>query len=727
MKILFCSLLLALCIQCRCFAQSEVPAGIPIQHIPAEGVLLDKGWKFQLGDDPQWAHVDFNDQEWQPIDPTLDINEALPQIPRSGIAWFRLHLSLDSTLLRQQLALIMKQSGASELYLNGQLIYRFGVLSSDPDQVKAYDPMLRPVRFPVMSGTRHVLAVRYALQPEVQYTTMFETSNPAFWIRLKNLNTAIADHERYLSSALIFWTFIVGACALLIFIHLAFYVFYPQQKANLSFALFAFFFMTQNILRIWLFLNAHEVASRFLLFQFCFTLILIADLFLLTAIYQLSNQGRDKIYYGLITLVVLSILLVIPRYGWGWIAGGALMEVIIKLKILQIALQSAKKGKRGAWIIAGGAVSCLVLFVFFLSLGVFSRDFLIGLTPFRSVLYIASVLSIPIATSIYLGLDFAFINSTLQKKLEEVEELSQKTLQQEKEKQEILSSQRDLLKKQVQERTAELKESLAELSATQTQLIQKEKMASLGELTAGIAHEIQNPLNFVNNFSEVSHELCSELKQELEAGNTAEAFPLVDDLQNNLHKIKHHGQRADSIVKGMLQHSRTTTGEKLPTDINALAEEYLRLSYREFRSKDKNFNATLVTDFDRGLGKHTVAPQELGRALLNLFNNAFYATQQKKMHLKDAYQPEVRLSTQLEEGKVEIKVWDNGDGIPEGIRSKIFQPFFTTKPTGQGTGLGLSLSYDIITKGHGGELKMETREGAYTEFRISLPVSSEKN
>ena len=687
---------------------------------------MDEGWKFQVGDNPQWANPDFNDQEWQPIDPTLDINEALQQIPRSGIAWFRLHLSLDSTLLRQQLAMIMKQSGASEIYLNGQLIHRFGNLSSDPNQVKAYDPMLRPVRFPVTRGTHHVVAVRYALQPEVLYTTMFETSNPALWIRVKNLNTAIADHERYFASALIFWTFIVGACALLIFIHLAFYMFYPQQKANLSFALFAFFFMTQNILRIWLFLNAHEVASRFILYQFSFTLILIADLFLLAAIYQLSNQRRDNIYYGLIILVVLSILLVIPRYGWGWIAGGALMEVIIKLKILQIALQSAKKGKRGAWIIAGGAVSCLVLFVFFLSMGVFTRDFLIGLTPFRSVLYISSVLSIPIATSIYLGLDFAFINSTLQKKLEEVEELSQKTIRQEKEKQEILSSQRDMLEKQVQERTAELKTSLAELNATQTQLIQKEKMASLGELTAGIAHEIQNPLNFVNNFSEVSYELCSELKEELEVGNTVEAFPLVNDLQNNLHKIKHHGQRADSIVKGMLQHSRATTGEKQQTDINALAEEYLRLSYQGFRGKDKNFNATLVTDFDGSLGKHAVAPQELGRVLLNLFNNAFYATKQKKIHQQDQYQPEVKLSTRLEDGKVEIKVWDNGNGVPEGIRSKIFQPFFTTKPTGQGTGLGLSLSYDIITKGHGGELKMETQEGEFTEFRISLPVSNEK-
>ncbi|MHC2990410.1 hypothetical protein OB13_01890 [Pontibacter sp. HJ8] len=361
----------------------------------------------------------------------------------------------------------------------------------------------------------------------------------------------------------------------------------------------------------------------------------------------------------------------------------------------------------------------------FLSQGVLTRDFLLGLTPFRSVLYILSTMSIPIATSIYLGLDFAFINSTLKKKLEEVEELSQKTLLQEKEKQEILSSQKDTLEKQVEERTAELKESLQELNATQAQLIQKEKMASLGELTAGIAHEIQNPLNFVNNFSEVSEELCSELQQELQSGHTAGALPLALDLQQNLFRIHHHGQRADFIVKGMLQHARTATGEKQLTDINALAEEIMCLSYQGLRAKDQEFKAELVTDLDARLKKMEVVPQELGRVFLNLFNNAFYAVHQKKLRSKDHYQPEVRLSTRQENGKVEIRVWDNGVGIPEGIRNKIFQPFFTTKPAGQGTGLGLSLSYDSITKGHGGELKAESRENEYTALIITLPVKQQ--
>jgi two-component system, NtrC family, sensor kinase len=267
----------------------------------------------------------------------------------------------------------------------------------------------------------------------------------------------------------------------------------------------------------------------------------------------------------------------------------------------------------------------------------------------------------------------------------------------------------------------ELQATLEDLQTTQTQLIQKEKMASLGELTAGIAHEIQNPLNFVNNFSEVSKELLEELKQEVKTGNEQDALSIAEDLTQNLEKIAHHGKRADSIVKGMLQHSRASSGEKQLTDINALVDEYLRLAYHGLRAKEKDFNADFKLEADPTLGKLEVVPQEIGRVLLNLFNNAFYATSQKKQQLNGQYQPEVRVSTKVVGDKVEIRVKDNGTGIPESVKSKIFQPFFTTKPTGEGTGLGLSLSYDIITKGHGGELKVESKEGEFTEMIIELP------
>jgi two-component system NtrC family sensor kinase len=279
----------------------------------------------------------------------------------------------------------------------------------------------------------------------------------------------------------------------------------------------------------------------------------------------------------------------------------------------------------------------------------------------------------------------------------------------------------------------ELQKTIQELKATQNQLIQSEKMASLGELTAGIAHEIQNPLNFVNNFSEVSVELCQELEEEIDKITIPDADRdyikgIISDLSQNQQKITHHGKRADSIVKGMLQHSRTSSGEKELVDINALADEYMRLAYHGLRAKDKEFNAALVTDFDEHIGKVKVMPQDLGRVFLNLFTNAFYAVAEKKRTLASSgngqeYKPEVKISTKKFDGKIYIRISDNGTGMPEHIKTKIFQPFFTTKPAGQGTGLGLSMSYDIITVGHGGLMGVDTVNGEKTEFKITLPVS----
>ena len=267
----------------------------------------------------------------------------------------------------------------------------------------------------------------------------------------------------------------------------------------------------------------------------------------------------------------------------------------------------------------------------------------------------------------------------------------------------------------------QLQKALSDLKSTQTQLIQSEKMASLGELTAGIAHEIQNPLNFVNNFSEVSNELINEMVDEVEKGNAEEVKAIAKDVQQNLEKILHHGKRADAIVKGMLQHSRSSSATKEPTDINKLADEYLRLAYHGLRAKDKSFNATMKTDFDESIGNINIIPQDIGRVILNLITNAFYVVDEKKKSAIEKYEPTVSVSTKKSGDKVLISVKDNGNGIPQKVLDKIFQPFFTTKPTGQGTGLGLSLSYDII-KAHGGELKVETTEGAGAEFKIILPI-----
>jgi two-component system NtrC family sensor kinase len=317
------------------------------------------------------------------------------------------------------------------------------------------------------------------------------------------------------------------------------------------------------------------------------------------------------------------------------------------------------------------------------------------------------------------------INNKQKKALEK-----ERKINEEKEKEYQITEQlKAQLEVQVQERTAqitrqkeELQKTLHELEATQSQLIHAEKMASLGELTAGIAHEIQNPLNFVNNFSEINAELLAEMKTAIEKGDYEEVKALANDVADNEQKINLHGKRADSIVKGMLQHSRTSTGQKELTDINALCDECLRLSYHGLRAKDKTFNAGFETKFDEDLPKINVLPQEIGRVILNLCNNAFYATNARKQTAGSDYKPIVSIETAaLSDKSIEIKVKDNGAGIPQHIIEKIFQPFFTTKPTGQGTGLGLSMSYDIITNAHQGSLQVQSQENTGTTFIISLP------
>ncbi|MVN77852.1 histidine kinase [Hymenobacter sp. HMF4947] len=370
-----------------------------------------------------------------------------------------------------------------------------------------------------------------------------------------------------------------------------------------------------------------------------------------------------------------------------------------------------------------------------------ARTLLLGLAPVVLQRFISVCLQLggyqllpPLTTlfKIFGSLDaywffaMVFLARSQKKALIKQEQLREK----EEQERQLIAAQNAELERLVAERTAaltqqaaELNTALDELRTTQGQLIQSEKMASLGELTAGIAHEIQNPLNFVNNFADVSAELVAELEEE-QARPTRDAGledELLRDLKHNLFKINQHGQRAASIVRGMLEHSRASTGERRLTDLNALADEYLRLAYHGLRAKDKTFNATLQTDFAPVLPLVEAVAPDVGRVLLNLFNNAFYAVQKRQQLGEAGYAPTVRVQTRRVGDDVEVRVRDNGTGIPEAVRTKVFQPFFTTKPSGEGTGLGLSLSHDIITKGHGGTLSVESCEGEFTEFCITLP------
>ncbi|TKK67502.1 histidine kinase [Ilyomonas limi] len=373
-----------------------------------------------------------------------------------------------------------------------------------------------------------------------------------------------------------------------------------------------------------------------------------------------------------------------------------------------------------------------------------ARPVFIGISPYITISLFASLIKV-VNHSLYDEwkdfIDTAEVCAVLwgigtwivvNKQNKELNTVREKVVQEE-ENSRIATAMKAQLEVQVAERTAELttqkealEHTLQELKATQAQLIQSEKMASLGELTAGIAHEIQNPLNFVNNFSEVSNELLEEMKTELNAGNDEEAIAIANDVKQNMEKIIFHGKRADAIVKGMLQHSRKNTGQKEEVNLNSLCDEYLRLSFHGLRAKDKAFNANFQTRFDESIGRINVVPQDIGRVLLNLINNAFYAVSERKKMAGEGYSPTVTITTKrinLPSGQegVEIVVADNGTGIPAENVNKIFQPFFSTKPTGQGTGLGLSISYDIVTKQHGGTIQIQTKEDEGTSFIIQLP------
>ena len=352
-------------------------------------------------------------------------------------------------------------------------------------------------------------------------------------------------------------------------------------------------------------------------------------------------------------------------------------------------------------IFIGFAIGFVILIFWILML-----QNLILYTAFVDNLFMVQDMWWMIIFSVALGLN---INNYIKEKYKAQKESLAYLEQNEK----LILKQNEMLEQKVEERTRKLKE-------TQLQLVQTEKMASLGELTAGIAHEIQNPLNFVNNFSEVNKELIDEMQQEIDKGNLDEAKAISNDIKENEEKINHHGKRADAIVKGMLQHSRSSTGVKEPANINALADEYFRLSYHGVLAKDKEFNVVMNTYFDDSIGNISIIPQDIGRVLLNLYNNAFYAVTERKKQQPNDYEPTVSISSKKMGHKVILTVKDNGNGIPQKVIDKIFQPFFTTKPTGVGTGLGLSLSYDIV-KAHGGEIKVNTIEGEFTEFVIQLP------
>ncbi len=707
------------------FAQnSEV---FRIDSIPQRGVLLDKRWKWHDGD-----------TLWQAINPTLDIRDSIPERVKKQIGKLRLYISLNPSLKNVPLSIQIQQSVAGQYFLNGVKIAESGTINQNPDDVKAKDLLWRPIAFPLKTDTINIFEVHFAAQPNIYFTSVFETANPltSIWIYESNISQSLYSNVYRLCG--VYDYFLIGFCLMIFIIHISFYFLYPLNKANLYFALSRLVYIVGAFLYdISLFFTL-EVGHKYWYGNVAFNLYILSNILTLLAVLFYLNRKMDWIDKILIALYVPVIACIFLIYPDGWRIG-AIYQMLHIFNLIRIAILSRKTNKIDALIIGLGSLITFISFVMFATNGTFdNNDFIHSLWAYRMILYVIYSIALPIAISIFMAKDFANIALNLKNKLVENETLSS-------EKQQILATQNETLEKQVKERTSEL-------VASQNQLIQKEKLASLGELTAGIAHEIQNPLNFVNNFSELSVDLAKELKEEIDKVELPEKDKdyigeILTDLSQNQEKINHHGKRASSIVKGMLEHSRASTGVKEWADINKLADEYLRLAYHGFKAKDKDFNADFKTDFDENLLKIEVIPQDIGRVLLNLINNAFYAVHQRKLLSTDeSYTPSVSVTTHylpppLGAGgaSIIIKVKDNGTGMPESVRAKVFQPFFTTKPTGSGTGLGLSLAYDIVTKGHGGTLEVVSTVAnpdnggkgvglltgqAGSEFIISLPFKT---
>jgi len=702
-----------------------------IDSIPVKGLLLDQGWVYKKGDNIDWAQKEFIDKDWSAIDPDKEI-VYLPGIMDDEVKWLRLKINVKNKILKP-VGIAVNQAGASEIYVNGKLVHRFGHFDVEKSKVIAYDPLEVPIYLPIDTAGYYTIAVRYRLQPDINYTTVFGlTKNSLFKATLVDLVPTLHIQRSFNAYYKGLDIFIVGSILMLFIFHLALFIYQRDNKILLLLTIYLFGSTMIRVLKI-IGQSEHLVENRFFILNMSNALIAVVVVLLTTVVYRMAKVRYDKFYYILIVYEITYILVSVSTYGKPYQTFTLLVGTLYGFLILiRLVIKGSKKGIKG-FTLFGVFISINIIGLILITSVILSynygisptghNDLTIGFSPYWvDIIFTFASISVPIGLSLFIGIENRETNKELSNQLALNEQLKNQAIKQEIEKQQILEDQNDLLEAQVVERTAELNQSLETLKSTQAQLIQSEKLASLGELTAGIAHEIQNPLNFVNNFSDLSQELLEEMHEELETGDINEVKSIMADIQLNMEKINHHGKRASSIVKGMLEHSRKTTGEKELTDVNALCDEYLRLAYHGLKAKDNSFNATMETHFDPNLPKIEIIPQDIGRVLLNLINNAFYAVNERSKKGESDYLANVSVTTELTaNNQLLIAVKDNGSGIPEHIRDKIYQPFFTTKPTGQGTGLGLSLSYDIV-KAHGGELNVETKEGEGSDFFITLPI-----
>ena len=645
-------------------------------------------WIFQPGHQINYADPELNTRNWLKMNPA-QLPDSLADEEGKLEGWFRLKIRVDTSLTQANLGLYLSGWASKSLYINGVPL---GEKKGNKNfRITFQNPLQKhPLRLELKPNTEYTLALHWVeelgLRKQLSFTEWHfvkTLKQSPLQITVGGFQTELDQkydyiHYRYgteiafnLALSLLFW--------IILFTN-------SSEKNILLIALAGTFNVLLPIIEYQSFYPALTLAE-FLIFQWYWDLGrlgLTVFIFLIPA--KIFRKRID-----MFTILFLSVMAIFIFFRINPDDFVLFLMILSGSGLMLYYMLAARKGLRlSQWVFMIGLLS------------MFSSTLLYEGFESQIVQKIGGIIlkfGYSFTLAVYLAIRFR----------ENFEE-----------RKKILENQNQVLEQKVHERTEELNASLDHLKSTQNQLVQAEKLASLGELTAGIAHEIQNPLNFVNNFSEVSSELVDEMKEELKNGDLEEVEAISEDLKQNLEKINHHGQRADAIVKNMLAHSRAGGGEKSLTDLNALAEEYLRLSFHGLRAKDKSFQADFEAQLEEGLPPVEVVSQEIGRVLLNLYNNAFYAVHQKAQKGLAGYKPKVSVQTRSKKNGIEIVIRDNGTGMPEEVKEKIFQPFFTTKPTGQGTGLGLSLAYDIISKGHEGRLEVETEEGKGTCFIIQL-------
>ena len=691
--------------------------------LKTNNIQIFKGWDYHPGDDSTWGLPAFSSVGWKTVNCTLDL-DSIKAYKWNGIGWFRKTIVIDSSLMNKTVALTLNHYGASQFYINGKLINSFGTVSKNSDGEKIYYSNSEPIIINFNSSSTYLFAVRYSNHLPIDHSYLYKIfrNTIGFYATFKNWTEGINFYGITQANDSVLNAWLIGILLSISVIYFLLFLFYSKQKEYLYYTIFTF--SLALALATSLFDNIiYSEAFYFLSFEIISRITLFAGfLGVLAFLYQIFYGRMLKLFRYFLTLGIGIFIweMIIP-------VNGTIRKVVLafvfitSIEILRVLFLAIKRKKNNAWVIGAGVcvftVGILSVIIYGLAGGQVNSIYVILILLF----------SIPLSMSIYLARSSSQTNKNLETQLATVKQLSEEAIEKEKTAAK-LAIETQLVRAENERKTQELEyakeieKAYTELKSTQAQLIHSEKMASLGELTAGIAHEIKNPLNFVNNFSEVSRELLDEIKVELKNKNNDGAVQLIEDLKQNLDKINQHGKRADSIVKGMLLHSRGTSGEKVLTNINDLLDQYVTLAYHGLRAQDKEFNISIEKDYDETLEKINVVPQDISRVFLNLINNACYAAYDKKKKSSDNnFSPILKVSTKSLDGKVEIRIGDNGNGIPAEILDKIFQPFFTTKPTGEGTGLGLSLSYDIIVKQHSGEIKFESEEGTYTEFIITLP------